>query len=236
MKPKTLIMMLLALVFQLGFSQNTDAFFKSADQFFNNNVKDGKVAYKAIHLNQDELNNLVKMIGALSLSNANANTKQAFYINAYNVLVVKGIIDNYPIKSPLDKSGFFDKISYEVSGESLTLNDIENKKLRAQFGDARFHFVLVCGAIGCPPLINSAYFPSRLDSQLQTQTEIALNNPNFIKVKKNKVQLSEIFKWYKEDFIKDGNELEYINQFRGEKIQLDAKVSYYPYNWSLNQQ
>ena len=228
--------MILAFAIQLGFSQNTDQFFKSADQFFKDNVKDGKVAYSSIHSNQDQLNELVKMISVLSVSNANANTKQAFYINAYNVLVIKGIVDNYPIKSPLDQSGFFDKISYKVAGQSLTLNDIENKKLRAQFGDARFHFVLVCGAIGCPPLISKAYLPKTLNAQLQKQTEIALNNPNFIKVKKNKVQLSEIFKWYKEDFVKKGDEINYINTFRNDKIPTDAKLSYYPYNWSLNQQ
>ena len=236
MKSKTLITIILAFAIQLGFSQNTNTFFKSADTFFNDHVKNGKVAYKTINSNQNQLNDLVKMIGEISVSSANANTKQAFYINAYNVLVIKGIIDHYPLKSPLDQSGFFDKISYQVAGQALTLNDIENKKLRAQFGDARFHFVLVCGAIGCPPLISQAYLPNTLNAQLQKQTEIALNNPNFIKVKKNKVQLSEIFKWYKEDFIKKGDEINCINAFRNEKLPTNAKLSYYPYNWSLNQQ
>ncbi|WP_460217792.1 DUF547 domain-containing protein [Psychroserpens sp. MEBiC05023] len=219
-----------------GFTQNTSAFFKAADTFFKTNVSEGKVAYASIKSNPETLNELVNMVQDISVSKNNAKAYQAFWINAYNISVIKGIIDNYPIQSPLDKPGFFDKTTYKIAGESITLNDIENKKLRAQYGDARFHFVLVCGAIGCPPLINEAYKPSTLDIQLQEQTEAALNNPNFIKVKKNKVELSEIFKWYKEDFIKSGNEIDYINRFRSEKLAAKSKISYYPYNWKLNKQ
>ena len=100
--------------------------------------------------------------------------------------------------------------------------------------EARFHFVLVCAGLGCPPLINKAYKPSSLEAQLQRQTEIALNNPDFIKVKGNKVQLSQIFEWYKGDFTQDGTEIDYINKFRKEAISEKAKVSYYSYDWRLN--
>lgn len=219
-----------------GFSQNTSEFFKTADAFFKANVANGKVAYSKINDNPEALNKLVTLAGSVSVSKNDTKTYQAFWINAYNISVIKGIIDNYPIKSPLDKSGFFDKTKFKIAGESITLNDIENKKLRAQFSDARFHFVLVCGAVGCPPLINKAYQPNTLEAQLQKQSEIALNNANFIKVKKNKVELSEIFKWYKEDFVKNGSEIDYINTFRSEKIASKSKVSYYSYNWSLNKQ
>jgi hypothetical protein len=100
--------------------------------------------------------------------------------------------------------------------------------------EARFHFVLVCAGLGCPPIINEAYKPSTLEAQLQEQTEIALNNPNFVKVKGKKVQISQIFEWYKGDFTQDGTEIEYINRYRKEAIPEKAKVSYYSYDWRLN--
>ena len=235
MKYKLIILSLFASL-NFGFAQSTSEFFKAADAFFKANVSNGKVAYSKIHKNTDALNKLVTLAETVSVSKNDAKTYQAFWINAYNISVIKGIIDNYPLKSPLDKKGFFDATKYKIAGESITLNSIENKKLRAQFGDARFHFVLVCGAIGCPPLINKAYLPNTLEAQLQKQTEIALNNANFIKVKKNKVELSEIFKWYKEDFVKQGTEIDYINTFRTEKISPKSKLSYYAYNWNLNKQ
>ncbi|MFK7783028.1 DUF547 domain-containing protein [Psychroserpens sp.] len=219
-----------------SFSQNPSDYFSKADIFFKTYVSNGKVDYSKIKSNPESLNALVAMAEEISVSKNNSKTYQAFYINVYNISVIKGIIDNYPLKSPLEKPGFFDKMKYRVSGESLTLNDIENNKLRAEFNDARFHFVLVCGAIGCPPLINTAYLPDTLENQLQKQTKTALNNPNFIKVNANKVQLSEIFKWYKEDFVQEGNEINFINGFRKHKIESKVKISYYSYNWNLNQQ
>ncbi|WP_299228357.1 DUF547 domain-containing protein [uncultured Psychroserpens sp.] len=235
MKYKLSVLLLFASL-SFSFSQETSSFFKAADAFFKANVSNGKVAYVNISKDPKALNQLVNMAASISVSENDDKTYQAFWINAYNIFVIKGIIENYPIKSPLDKTGFFDKTQHKIAGELITLNDIENKKLRAQFEDARFHFVLVCGAIGCPPLINKAYLPKTLERQLQKQTEIALNNPGFIKVKKNKVELSEIFKWYKEDFTKNGTEIAYINQFRDEKISTKVKVSYYAYNWNLNKQ
>lgn len=224
----------------LGFSetraQSVDAFFNQADTFFSKNVANGKVAYKAIHSNPEVLNQLMESASKITLGGADAKTTQAFWINAYNLAVIKGVVDNYPIKSPLDKTGFFDKTKYNLGGTSITLNAIENKMLRAKYNDARFHFVLVCGAIGCPPIIPKAYKPSTLDSQLKTQATKALNNKNFIKVSDSKVELSEIFKWYQEDFVKQGSEIDYINTFRSDKISEDAKISYYPYDWRLNEQ
>ena len=236
MKRHTVLVLTLLLGINFGFSQHSSGFFNEANTFFKSYVASGRVDYQKIIANPVELNKLVSLIEQTSISINDPKAYQAFYINAYNILVIKGIIDHYPIKSPLDKSGFFDKTEYNVAGESITLNAIENKKLRAQFNDARFHFVLVCGVLGCPPLIASAYLPDNLEELLQKQTEIALNNPDFIKVKNNKVELSEIFKWYKEDFVKNGSEIEYINRFRTDKINLKSKISYYSYNWNLNQQ
>ena len=143
------------------------------------------------------------------------------------------------MKSPLDKAGFFDKVSYNIAGKNVTLNTIENKLLRAVFNDARLHFVLVCGAKGCPPLIPTAYLPDILEQQLQKQTELAINGTSFIKVnsKNKRVEGSEILKWYKDDFVKKGqSEIDFLNQFRTEKISTKFKLTYSSYNWTLNSQ
>ncbi len=235
---KKLIIVTIALV-SLSFSESSaqvpQSFFEETDSFFNSYVSNGKVDYNAIKTSPELLNSLLEKAKSIDVSPSEVSTYQAFWINAYNLSVIKGVMNNYPLKSPLDKKGFFDKIKYDVGNTSITLNDIENKKLRAVFKkEARFHFVLVCAGLGCPPIINKAYKPTSLEAQLQKQTEIALNNPNFIKVKGNKVQLSQIFEWYKGDFTQDGSEIVYINKFRKEPIPEKAKISYYSYDWRLN--
>ncbi|WP_343488008.1 DUF547 domain-containing protein [Allomuricauda sp. d1] len=232
----TILTLFLTLFVQLGMTQDTESFFTKADAFFGKHVKNGLVDYKAIKENPSELHSILELAKDISVSKSDSKTYQAFWINGYNLYVIKGIVDNYPVKSPLDINGFFDKTKREIGGKQITLNDIENKLLRANFPrEARFHFVLVCAGLGCPPIINEAYTLDSLESQLQRQTELALNNPDFIKVKGNKVQLSQIFEWYKSDFTQGGkSEVEFINQYRTEKIDSDVKVGYYAYDWTLN--
>jgi hypothetical protein len=216
-------------------AQSTSEFFSKSDAFFKANVKKGKVTYKSIKDNPAALNQLLAMAKSISVSKNNVAEYQAFWINGYNLLVIDGIIKNYPIKSPLDKPGFFDKNKNEIGGTSITLNDIENKLLRKNFPkEARFHFVLVCGGLGCPPIINEAYTPYKLHEQLEQQTKLALNDPKFIQVNKNKVKISQIFEWYKGDFEQDGKVTDFINKYKSEKLPEKVKVSYYPYDWTLN--
>lgn len=218
-------------------AQSPDTFFREAAQFFKQYISKGKVDYKAIKNDPTSLESLLDQAKAVRVSSSDAKTYQAFWINAYNLSVIKGIVDNYPTKSPLDINGFFDKKTYELGGTKTTLNDLENKLLRAVYPkEARFHFVLVCAGLGCPPIINEAYTPAKLEAQLQRQTVLALNDPSFIRLKGKRVQLSQIFEWYKGDFTQFGSEIRYINKFRKEALPENAKISYYPYDWALNSQ
>lgn len=236
MKIKSILLLVIAsLFYQVGVAQGTDAFFTKADAFFKANVNNGRVDYKAIKANPAQLNEILDLAKGITVDKADVKNYQAFWINGYNLHVIKGIVDNYPVKSPLDIKGFFDGTKREIGGKKITLNDIENKLLRGNFSkEARFHFVLVCAGLGCPPIINAAYTPAKLERQLQTQTELALNRADFVRVKGKKVLLSQIFEWYKGDFTQNGSEIDYINQFRKEKLDAKSKVGYYTYDWQLN--
>lgn len=233
----TSLVIILFFTVSLAWAQNTADFFAKSDAFFKENVKNGRVTYKAIKENPAALNELLAMAKSISVAKENAAEYQAFWINGYNLLVIDGIVKNYPIKSPLHKPGFFDGIKNEIGGERITLNDIENKLLRKNFPkEPRFHFVLVCGGLGCPPIIDEAYVPSKLDSQLERQTKLSINDPNFIRVNKNKVQVSQIFEWYPGDFKQDGKKLvDFINKYKSEQLPEKSRVSYYQYDWTLNE-
>lgn len=223
------------LFFVTAQAQSTQTYFTEANSFFNKHVKNGRVDYKAIKANPSQLDGLIASAEKIRVTTSKPKEYQAFWINTYNLLVIKGIVSKYPVKQPLSIKGFFDKITYNVGGTSTTLNNIEHKFLRGKFtNEPRFHFVLVCAGLGCPPIINEAYIPSKLEAQLQRQTSKAINNPNFIKVKGKKVQFSQIFEWYNGDFTKNGTLVEYVNKYRKEPLDPKTKVSYYPYDWSLN--
>ena len=213
-----------------------DNFYTSVTSLLQKYVKDGQVNYKALQKDVPKLEQLAKQIATYDLSKASGAEKKAFYINAYNVLVLRQVMEHYPIKSVMDVQGFFDKQKYKVAGEYLTLNELEKKKLLLPYKDARINFALVCAAKSCPPLLNKAYTPELVEKQLEAQTRQALNNPTFTKVQPKQVQVSEIFKWYEADFLAEApNILAYINKYRNKPITKQNKVGYYTYNWALNE-
>lgn len=221
------------------YGQTLEQFFQAADGFMYKYVADGQVNYRAIKANKKDIGSLTNFIGKADLSEASSNEKKAFYINAYNLLVIESITNYYPIKSALDKNGFFKSFKHKIAGEALTLDEIEKKRILFVYNDPRVHFALACAAKGCPKLASNSYKPANLDTQLDKQASNVLNDPTFIRVKSgsNSVMISQIFEWYKKDFLGTGlTYIQYINQFRNQKIPSDYQVSFYEYDWDLNDQ
>jgi len=208
------------------------SFFNKADQFFATYVDNGLVDYKALQQNT-ALSTLITRVESTDLSGTSDLEKQAFFINAYNLHVIQKVVKNYPLQSVIKQTGFFDKKNIVVAGEKLSLNALEKEKLIGTYGDARYHFVLVCGAISCPPITDFAYRPEKLEQQLEAQTRIALNNPSFIKVNGSNVELSEIFKWYADDFGGKNQVISFINKYRNTALPSN-NYSFYTYDWNLN--
>lgn len=225
------------LLISLGFlspDAYSQDFFEQTDAFLTRNVQNGKVNYASI--NQQSMDDLLSQVRKFQLT-GEKSTDLAFYINAYNILVIHSVLQSGNIKSPLDVDGFFDKRTHAVAGKSLTLNQIENEIIRPTYQDARIHFVLVCGALGCPRIQSKAFKPQTLDRQLAESSRIALNDPEFVRVSndQSKVELSEIFKWYAEDFGADINAaVSYINQYRSTPIPSSYTADFYTYDWTLN--
>lgn len=215
-------------------AQTLNTFFTDADQFFKTNVVDNKIKYKAIKDAPEALQKLTDFIADADVSQYSEAQRKAFYINSYNIMVIKTAIDNYPIKQPLEVSGFFDGIKHKIAGKKTTLNNFEQKELLQRYKDGRLHFVLVCAAVSCPPIANFAYMPDLLEEQLDARTKAAMNDPKFIRVDEfaGTYAISKIFEWYAADF--KPNAKTYINKYRDTPLPDDAKLSSYPYDWTLN--
>ncbi|MDW3197600.1 MAG: DUF547 domain-containing protein [Cytophagales bacterium] len=229
---KQILAILLMFVSLTGFSQAD--FFKKADAFFKANVNDqGGVAYDNVKADRSDLNELVSLIANADFDSYDAQTQKAFMINTYNIWVIEQVVDLLPIKSPLDNPKFFNGIEHTMAGKSYTLDGLEKGKLYVEYPDSRLHFALVCAAKSCPPLANYGWYPEGLEDKLETRTKEVLNLDWFIQVGK-KVSASQIFSWYKKDFEKDGKLIDYIAKYR--EGVAGKKVTFYEYDWTLNQQ
>ena len=109
---KTILISLLTFVLssELAQAKSTETlnmFYKLSDFYFRKYVHNGLVNYQFANSNEKEINALYQMIGKLDLQGASVDEKKAFYINAYNLIVIKQVVNSYPIKKPMDEEGFF---------------------------------------------------------------------------------------------------------------------------------
>ncbi len=223
------------------------------DQMLRNYVKDGLVDYRGFNHADDILILYLGMLGGVQSEQLpSRDARLAFWINAYNACVIKGVLDHYPIKSVKDVKGFFDGIRYQIAGESLTLNGIE-AKARA-LGDWRIHFAVVCASLSCPILRSEAYTADRVDAQLTQQVQQFLSNTEKglrLDPRQDTLWVSKIFKWYAADFVPNGaltaqSLLERLRpvldpaiaQAIGQELVKDYElhVRFMDYDWSLNAQ
>ncbi len=228
----------------LGFSsiaqsQTLAQFFEQTNEFLQKNVTpDGKVDYAKLKKSPGELIYILNNIEKLKTEFRDKNEAKAFWINVYNLEVIKGVLDNYPTKSVNFITGFFKENNFMVANQDLTLDNIENTILREIFVDPGIHFVLCGGVNGGAPLLNKAYLPETVADQMKEQAKLFINNKNFLKINKETktVELPKIFEWYQKDFVTNYfNEIDFINLFLDKKIDNKLSVKTYDFDWSLNE-
>ncbi|MFO1283316.1 MAG: DUF547 domain-containing protein [Burkholderiales bacterium] len=165
----------------------------------------------------------------------------AFNINAYNALAIQGILDGLSPSSFIGRARYFKIQEWSLAGRRITLYDLEHKVLRPM-GEPRIHFAIICASRSCPFLRSEAYSAAKLDRQLDEQARQFVNDPfrnRFDKTAKV-AQLSEIFKWFDEDFRGAGSVQRTIAKFVADPdvakglAQDGYKVEWIDYDWNLN--
>ncbi len=220
----------------------------------NKYVKNGLVNYKELKKDK-RLDDYLTQLKNTVPEQLSINEKLAFWINSYNAFTLQVISENYPIESinELHTGGriighilgktVWDKEFITINNKKYSLNDIEHKILR-KVDEPRIHFAIVCASISCPALLNEAFEPDKIVTQLQSQAIefINDNSRNSFDLKNRKAYLSKIFDWFDEDFGDSEKEvLKYVSQFIPENISKDIKnnlseweISYKDYDWNLN--
>jgi len=204
------------------------------------------VDYKALK-KASQFKELLGKLENADLSNLKTREERlAFWINAYNIFAVKIILDHYPVESIKDIGSLFKSVWKRpvgsIAGVERTLNDIEHEILR-KMGEPRIHVAIVCASVSCPNLAKSAYSPGKLNEQLDRQMkEFVSNHSKGFKLdrKEKRVYISPIFKWFSEDFEVKGGVIPFIsgylsNEERKLVNRSDIKVSYFDYDWGLNE-
>lgn len=203
----------------------------------------GRVAYRDLQVKDRATFELyLDALAQAQTENMNEVEEKAFWINAYNAVIVSGILQGYTAEGLLGRKRLFGWFTGRVAGKDRTPDEIEHQILRKKFRDPRIHFTIVCASSSCPKLRREAYVPERLDAQLDDATQAFLNDPVRNQIDAHGVALSKIFDWFAEDFKTNaGSVVEFVRRFVSEekKSRLNLKDSdlrYLDYNWTLNAQ
>lgn len=165
----------------------------------------------------------------------------AYHINAYNAFAIQGILDGLSPSSLLGRVRYFRLREWPLDGRRITLQGLEHEVLRPM-GEPRIHFAIACASKSCPPLRQEAYVSAKLDTQLDDQARLFINDPfrNRYDKASRIAELSEIFRWFGEDFRGAGSVQKYISRHVADAdvaaaLARDAYlVEWITYDWTLN--
>ena len=207
------------------------------DRLLSAYVKDGVVDYPGFQADPD-FASFVEDIGRVRSASLESHAdKLSFYINAYNALVIKSIVDGYSPESFFGRIRFFVLRKHRIATETLSLLAIERRRI-IPLGDPRTHFAINCASASCPVLASNTFDATDLDQQLDSAARRFISSTT--KTNANgSAQASRIFKWYRSEFERDSGGLpdflsRYIDDNRAHEIANTSDIEYDRYDWQLN--
>lgn len=179
--------------------------------------------------------------------------QMAFLINAYNGFTVELILTQFPkLQSIKDIGSLFQspwkKEFFTLLGAPRHLDWIEHEQLRPHYNDPRVHAAVNCASIGCPALRPEAFAAARLEAQLDDGMQRFMADRTRNRWANGKLEVSMIFKWFREDFEKGHKGIHKLEDFMArhadqladsatDRDKIKAKnvpITYLDYDWSLN--
>jgi len=191
------------------------------------------------------LNNYLNVLQQLDPRIYNRNSQQAYWINLYNALTVRVILDNYPVDSitgigeDFASFGPWDDHAATIQGQELSLNAIEHGILRPLWNDNRIHYAVNCASIGCPNLSAQAFTAANREELLEQAARAYINHERGVRFENDELIVSSIYHWYRVDFgDTDASLLRHLKKYAEapllqqlENLQGDID---HGYDWNLN--
>lgn len=187
------------------------------DALLDLHVRDGLVYYRALQADRGKLSRYIASLSSPPVVSGYATwsgeQKKAFWLNAYNALVLQTVVNHYPIhgtaktypaNSVRQIPGAFERTTHAIAGNQVTLDHIENTVL-AEFKDPRVHLALGRGAVGSGRLRSEAFSAKVVDKQLaQVRAQFA-TTPRWVKVDalNGRVSISPILSWRGPAFVEE---------------------------------
>ncbi|MDE2753318.1 MAG: DUF547 domain-containing protein [Gemmatimonadota bacterium] len=175
------------------------------------------------------------------------DVQMAYWINLYNAVTVRVVLEEYPVASIKDiheglipGTGPWGDVHAMVAGQPLTLDNIEHDILRPIWQDNRIHYAVNCASMGCPNLAPEPYTADNLERLLEQGARDYVNHWRGAELLDEAFGVvSSIYYWYHEDFgHSDAGVLEHLREYAegnlAEQLKdFDGSLDH-EYDWTLN--
>jgi hypothetical protein len=195
----------------------------------------------------------LEKLSNVQVQSLNPTEQFAYWINFYNALTVKTVLDHYPVTSIREISlggsllpsfitggtGPWQAKLIQVEGEAVALDDIEHRILRPLFKDNRIHYAVNCASIGCPTLLPTPFAAASLQAMLDRCARLYVNHPRGVHADAGGLTVSSIYKWYQEDFGGNWQGVlahlrRYANSTTAQMLAPFSTIHADTYDWHLN--
>ncbi|MDP6953789.1 MAG: DUF547 domain-containing protein [Alphaproteobacteria bacterium] len=193
------------------------------------------------------LHGYLDALATTPISDCARDEQLPYWINLYNALTVRVILEHYPVDGIRDidtSPGFFSdgpwgQVLLSIEGEEISLDDIEHRILRPIWQDPRLHYVLNCASVGCPQLNAEAFTRANAERLLDESARAFVNHSRGVAIGRRGLTLSSLYDWYGDDFGEDeagilAHIADYAAPPLAEALASGAEVYDYDYDWRLN--
>lgn len=193
------------------------------------------------------LQDYLRSMEAVTISNYSRNEQRAFWINVYNALTVDLILSRLPAASIRDINispgiavrGPWGAKLFAIENEKLSLDDIQHRILRPIWKDSRIHYALSWATLGAPHLQPLAYTAENSEALLEKSACEFINHPRGVSIQKGRLQVSSLYVWFQEDFGASAEGLmdhwqEYADPPLAEALGKYSGGLAHDYDWRLN--
>ncbi|MBL7978185.1 MAG: DUF547 domain-containing protein [Bacteroidetes Order II. Incertae sedis bacterium] len=180
-------------------------------------TKDGLIRYQVLQKETTVFHSVLRAIETYdALKLRTDEQKLAFWADAYNVLMLKNLLESPHIADIVrsGKADAFFKTPFLVGGMGLSLDEIEHGILRRQASsqvpaylrvgkvDPRLHVVLNCGALSCPAFLPAPLSKGPMELQLKKAMAAFVNSPQHFRLdrQKNEWVVTSLVQWFGPDF------------------------------------
>lgn len=189
----------------------------------------------------DRLDTLMQFLAEYDYDQLTNKTERiAYFLNAYNIMAINMVVENWPLKSLRGLGNMFRPVWTHSCGtfnnEHMTLRKLEHDILRKQ-NEPRIHFALNCASVSCPDLRSEPYVGERLEQQLSEQTfGFFKQSVKGVVVDGNQIKVTPLLDWFEEDFEPVGGVTAFLHTYLPkDSVPADWQLQgFLPYDWEVN--